>query len=219
MKKGSIKDLVADNINANKGTARGSSFIERSIRKYGAGRSLLVDRNNRLISGNKTAEALGAVGMEDVLIVESDGSKAVVVRRTDIDLDSESGRGLAIADNRASELSLEWDAEALESLGDFVDLGEFWFAEEMESLGVEPEPHSGINQSLVLNVPQGAPSETCRDGDEWELDGLVLRCQRVDGLAADTMIDVWQQVTGKLAFHKDGRSFDQVRIERHRGEE
>ena len=53
-----IESLVPDNKNFNKGTEYGQHLIEESLRKFGAGRSILLDKNNSIISGNKTMSAL-----------------------------------------------------------------------------------------------------------------------------------------------------------------
>lgn len=129
-----ISELTPDDINANKGTARGSAMLEKSLREYGAGRSVLVDKAGRIIAGNKTIEAAGSIGLEDAVLIETDGSQVVIVKRTDLDLDSPQGRGLAIADNRVAEVGLDWDMEALEKIGEELDLGEFWFDDELPEI-------------------------------------------------------------------------------------
>ena len=130
-----LSDIVPDDHNANKGTERGAGMLEHSLRTYGAGRSILLDKNNRVIAGNKTVEQATQIGRDDILVVDSDGTKLVAVRRTDVDLDSVAGRELAIADNRTSEVGLSWDIEALEALKqDGVDLNAFWFDSELDAL-------------------------------------------------------------------------------------
>jgi hypothetical protein len=47
----SLKDLMPDQHNANRGNERGKGMIQNSIRVYGAGRSVLCDRNGKLIAG------------------------------------------------------------------------------------------------------------------------------------------------------------------------
>ena len=69
MKKVKISDLIPDNVNANRGTKRGSGMLERSLRQYGAGRSVLVDSSGRIIAGNKTVEAAGSIGLEYAVVV------------------------------------------------------------------------------------------------------------------------------------------------------
>ena len=88
-----LTELTPDNLNANKGSPRASGMLERSIQSYGAGRSVLVDKAGRIIAGNKTVEASNEVGIEDAIMVETDGRQLVVVKRTDLDLDSPEGRG------------------------------------------------------------------------------------------------------------------------------
>lgn len=109
MKKAKISDLIADSLNFNLGNEYGNSLIEKSISKNGLGRGVLIDKNNRIIAGNKTVENAGALGFENIIIVETTGNELVVTKRTDIDLDSKQGRELALSDNATSKANLTWD--------------------------------------------------------------------------------------------------------------
>ena len=51
------------------------------------------------------------MALEDCQIVKSDGTRLIAVQRTDLDINDKAARELAIADNRASELGLEWDTD------------------------------------------------------------------------------------------------------------
>jgi hypothetical protein len=83
------------------------------LRHYGAGRSILLDKNNRIIAGNKTVENAAQIGFENVIVVETTGNDIVAVKRTDIDIDSKAGRELAFADNATSKANLDWDENLL----------------------------------------------------------------------------------------------------------
>lgn len=133
-----IGDLKPDSHNANRGTKRGVDLLQKSLEKFGAGRSVLLDKNNRIIAGNKTVEQAADLGLDDVEIIESDGRRIIAVKRTDIDLDTPEGREMALADNRTSEIGLDWDTEELAEWDD-VDLGEWWFEDELEELGLADE--------------------------------------------------------------------------------
>jgi len=109
----SIEQLIPDNKNFNKGTEYGQHLIEESLRKFGAGRSILLDKNNRIIAGNKTVENAVNVGLDNVIVVETDGTQIVAVKRKDIDLDSAKGRELALADNATGKANLAWDEELI----------------------------------------------------------------------------------------------------------
>lgn len=122
IKEAKLSDLVFDDKNFNKHTEYGMSLIEKSIRNNGAGRSILIDKNNRIIAGNGVTEIAGQIGLEDVQIVESDGSKIIAVKRTDIDLDSQKGREMALADNATGAADLQWDAEAIAEVEEEFDI-------------------------------------------------------------------------------------------------
>ena len=113
IKKAKITDLNFDDKNFNKGSQFGNALIEKSFQKFGAGRSILLDKNNNIIAGNKSTENYGAIGGEDVIIVESDGTKLIAVKRTDIDLNTPKGRELALADNATAKANIVWDEEML----------------------------------------------------------------------------------------------------------
>lgn len=108
-----IESLVPDNKNFNKGTQYGDHLMDESLRRFGLGRSILIDKNNRIIAGNKTAEKAADIGFTDVVVVEVDGNQLVAVKRKDIDLDSAKGRELALADNATSKANLAWDEEKI----------------------------------------------------------------------------------------------------------
>jgi hypothetical protein len=121
--------LQPDERNANKGTERGAYMIRQSLQKLGAGRSILLDRNGKVIAGNKTLESAADIGIDDVILVRTDGKRLVAVMREDLDLDDPAGmaRELAYADNRTGQVSLDWDAGVLAAdLEQGVDLGD-WF--------------------------------------------------------------------------------------------
>jgi hypothetical protein len=127
VKQTKIDELIPDDKNFNKGTEYGNSLIEKSLRKFGAGRSVLIDKNNRIIAGNKTIENASAIGLDDVIVVETDGKKIVAVKRTDIDLDSKEGREMALADNQTSAVNFSIDEDLLKDVSDEleIDLGEW----------------------------------------------------------------------------------------------
>ena len=108
-----IKDLKFDDKNFNKHTQRGMGLLEKSLQKFGAGRSILLDKDNNIIAGNGIVEAAGSVGLEKVKVVEATGDEIIAVKRTDVSLDSAQGREMALADNATAAADLEWDEELL----------------------------------------------------------------------------------------------------------
>lgn len=108
-----IEELRQDNLNFNKGTYEGEVLIKKSLERFKAGRSVLIDKDNNIIAGNKTVQAAATMGLK-VRVIETTGDELVAVKRTDIDIDSKEGRELALADNRTAQINLAWDEPNLE---------------------------------------------------------------------------------------------------------
>ena len=129
-----IADLTPDLRNANRGTERGVGMLDHSLRTFGAGRSVVVGKDGGVIAGNKTVERAAELDLP-VRVVETDGNELVVVQRTDMASDSKAARELAIADNRCSEVGLDWDLEQLAAdLEGGLGLKQFWVEGELEAL-------------------------------------------------------------------------------------
>ena len=106
-----VSDLKPDPKNARRRTAQSSHLIKESLQRYGAGRSILIDEDNRVLAGNGTIQGAKEAGIKNVRVIEAKGDELIAVKRTG--LSEEDKVGLALADNRTSDLS-EWDALMLE---------------------------------------------------------------------------------------------------------
>jgi len=168
-------DYTLDPHNANKGTVRGVGMVERSLQQYGAGRSILASSDGVILAGNKTYERAQELGIP-VQEIESDGTTLYVIKRTDLPYDDPRAKELAIADNRASETGLEWDADVLQAfLDDGLDLEQFWFPEELEAvLAGDDAPVPG--QTDPDEVPEPPADPITKPGDLWLLGEHRLLC-------------------------------------------
>ena len=128
--------------------------LDRSLREYGAGRSVLLDRDGRVIAGNKTVEHARRLGIP-VRVVETDGRYLVAVQRRDLDLLTDpKARELAIADNRIGELDLDWDKDMLRQFqDDGVDLSPFWTDEEFDALVGVLDSGEARDENAVIEPP------------------------------------------------------------------
>ena len=125
-----VDDLIQDDHNFNKGTEEGAALIGRSFAEHGAGRSVLIDRNNRLVGGNKAQKGFKGAGYHKVVIVDTEPDTLVAVRRKDVDLDSEEGRKMALLDNLTTQVNLAWDETELQTVTGEIegfDVGDFGF--------------------------------------------------------------------------------------------
>lgn len=115
-----------DKRNYRKHDKKNKSLIKKSLEKFGAGRSIVVDAEGEIIGGNGVYEQAQKLGLK-TKIVETDGSELVVVKRTDLKTDDEKRKALAVMDNSTSDTS-EFDMELLTA--DFT-------VDELEDFGIE----------------------------------------------------------------------------------
>ena len=111
-----ITQLRHDKKNFNKGTDEGKDMMEKSFKEHGAGRSVLLDKDNNIIAGNKSTSAARKAGIKKVRVIETDGTELIAVKRTDISIDSKEGREMALLDNRTAQINLSWDEVELASV-------------------------------------------------------------------------------------------------------
>jgi len=192
IKEAKISDLVFDDKNFNKHTEYGMSLIEKSIRNNGAGRSILIDKNNRIIAGNGVTEIAGQIGLDDVQIVESDGTKIIAVKRTDIDLDSKQGREMALADNATASVDLAWDEEQ-------IQFAEEEFGMVAEEWGVEidnKEQPTAIEDDFDESTDD--ITTQCKKGEVWQLGEHRLMCG--DSTSADDVAKLMDGAKADMVF-------------------
>lgn len=179
VKKVKLSELIPDPKNANKGTERGRYMLEHSITNLGAGRSVLVDKNNVLIAGNKTAEVAVESGFEDAIVVETDGTELVVVKRKDLDLTSDDkAKQLAIADNRVGQINLNFDAEVILELDQEIDLSTYFTDIELNDLSIsldEEEKGDRSKNDSSDDIPEVIESRV-KPGEIWKLGRHYICC-------------------------------------------
>lgn len=140
-----IADLNLDRDNANIGTERGEYMLGYSLENYGAGRSIVVDKNKNVIAGNKTLRKWAEMGAEEVVLIPNDGGKVLVgVLRDDLDLYDEEdprGRQLAYADNRVGQINLHFDPEQVaRDVESGLDLSGMFYDDELDEYEQRSDP-------------------------------------------------------------------------------
>lgn len=78
-------------------------MIENSMMHLKAGRSILIDENDESLAGEGTTRGAKKAGIKKVIVIETDGSQLVAVRRPN--LNETEKREMIWLDNRANETS------------------------------------------------------------------------------------------------------------------
>lgn len=183
----SIKDLKSDHKNARKRTDRSAKLIAESLQRYGAARSIVIDEENRILAGNGTIEGAKAAGIKNVRVIETDGSEIIAVKRTGLSEDEKVG--LALADNRTSDLS-DWDKDMLQQLSEEHDIAPWFDADDLAAIlgEVEQLPAEGLTDAD--DVPEAPVEPITKPGDLWILGNHRLLCgDSTDVLAVERLMD------------------------------
>lgn len=99
----SIDSLHIDPANVRVHDERNKSTIRASLARFGAGRSIVLDRNNVVRAGNGTLEQARQAGFDEVLVIEPKPNQIVAVKRPDWS-DTEA-TAYSVQDNRSTDLS------------------------------------------------------------------------------------------------------------------
>lgn len=150
-----LDELTQDPRNARIHTVPNLEAIAKSLKRFGAGRSIVLDSEGVVRAGNGTLQAARQAGFEKVMVVEADGKTLIAVRRPD--WSSAEATAYAIADNRASELG-SWDKEVLQGI--FAELAPQ--DEELRLLDATGFSEQEL-AAILATAPEAQPEP---DGDE-----------------------------------------------------
>lgn len=169
-----IDALIPDDKNFNRGTEFGEHLMDKSLREFGLGRSILIDKNNRIIAGNKTAEKAADIGFEKVVIVETDGKSLVAVKRKDIDLDTAVGREFALADNATNKANLSFDTDLIMQEAEKFDIvPEDWGVELPQEVEESEQEAKEATSKLIIESEDEAQLMSLYN----ELQGRGFKCE------------------------------------------
>ena len=211
----SINDLQNDHKNARKRTDRSSKLIKESLQKFGAARSIVIDENNRILAGNGTIAGAKAAGIKNLKVIETDGKEIIAVKRTGLSEDEKVG--LALADNRTSDLS-EWDLNMLEELSQEHDLEPWFDNNDLKELLGETEvlPAEGLTDPD--DIPEVPEEPITKEGDLYILGNHRLLCgdstniQHVEKLMDGNKADmVFTDPPYNVAFNGRSGKFDVIK--------
>lgn len=142
-KKIKIIDLVQDDKNFNKHTQYGMSLLEKSIEKVGVIESVTISADDKVISGNARQEIM-ALKFENTepIIIETDGTRPVILKRTDIKSNTKQFHEAALLANTVSKKNIDLDLDLI----DEVAVEEFGI--DVEELGVDIDKFDEQNLNI-----------------------------------------------------------------------
>ncbi len=145
--------------------------LETSIATDGWIGAITVAADGETFDGSARVEKTAENGMLDgAIVVDSDGTRPIVVRRTDIPTATdERAVRLGIAANRVAELNLEWEPDVLAGIADAgVDLGSLFTDQEWAEVSMPSLPDPGNGGDDFDATPDEGPTRTAL-GELWAI--------------------------------------------------
>lgn len=181
-----IDQLKFDPNNARVHSQKNLQVIEESLQRNGFGRSVLLAKDGTILAGNATIEAAGQVGFDDVIVVETDGTKIVAVKRTDLSPDDPEAVGLAISDNAAATYA-DWQVHKLKELVESgYDIKPYFNHEELKELIAK----AGDVREADERDTELADTAATVEGDIWLCGNHYLMCG--DSTDNESILDLMQ---------------------------
>jgi len=126
-----MSSFSKDENNFNKHTDEGMELLKKSVKKVGIIESITVSNDDKIISGNARQEAIES-GMGDEvepIIIETDGTRPVVLKRTDIHSGTKQFHEAALLANTTAKKNIAFDFDLIQEIAvddfdiDIVELG------------------------------------------------------------------------------------------------
>lgn len=141
-------------------------LIKRSLKKLGAGRSILIDADGVIIAGNATYQTAQELGIP-VETIKIDGSKVVALQRTDLHTQDKERKEMALMDNTTSA----------NPNYDYGEIQTDFSTDELPELGIEDIPTLAEENAEIVETEVPEQVETrCKRGDIWQLGEHRLMC-------------------------------------------
>ena len=103
--------------NANRHKPRGVSMLEKTMRRDGYVAPITATADGEVIDGSLRLETSADVFGDEVLVVEHDGTRPIVMKRTDIPNAGVSiAKHISVSANRIAQVDLDWDEETLDEI-------------------------------------------------------------------------------------------------------
>lgn len=130
-----INKVKLDSRNTNKHTKQGLVALNSSVEQVGVIEAITISNDDVVISGNARHGVIGKKLGKDAILIETDGTQAIYIKRTDIESGTKEFHKASILANTVAQANQDFDVELIEELAE-----EFEF--ELEEVFVEVETNN-----------------------------------------------------------------------------
>ena len=163
----SNEEIKFDALNYRTHDEKNLKLIKKSLKELGAGRSIVIDAEGEIIAGNATYKQARELGLP-VQVIETDGKRLIVVKRTDLKTQDKKRKRLALMDNSTSD-KVQWDFDHIAADFDLSELPDFGIEALPDMTPVQP-----VEEDDAPEVSETTPR--AKKGNIWLLGEHRLMC-------------------------------------------
>jgi hypothetical protein len=122
--------IKLDKRNTNLHTDAGLQLLDKSIDKVGIIESYTISNDGVVISGNARHEKISAKITKEPIVIETDGTEAIIIKRTDIESNTKKFHEASILANTTAHKNFNLDYDVIDEIVEEFDI-------DIEEVGVE----------------------------------------------------------------------------------
>lgn len=146
-KKIKLTSFQPDENNFNNHTQYGMSLLEKSVENVGVIESITVSSDDKVISGNARQEVmLSKFENIEPIVIETDGKRPIVLKRTDIKSNTKKFHEAALLANTVAKQNIHLDLEKIQEIAvEEYDI-------DVEELGIDIVSFSDKNKEIDIDA-------------------------------------------------------------------
>lgn len=163
--------IKLDKRNTNLHTDAGLQLLDKSIDKVGIIESYTISNDGVVISGNARHEKISAKITKEPIVIETDGTEAIIIKRTDIESNTKKFHEASILANTTAHKNFNLDYDVIDEIVEEYDIDVVEVG--VEIVDADPEPLQATEDDFDT-TPPAEPITVL--GDLYEIGEHRLLC-------------------------------------------
>jgi hypothetical protein len=114
--------IKLDKRNTNLHTPEGMELLDKSVKKVGVIESYTISNDGVVISGNARHEIIKDNFTKEPIVIETDGTEAIIIKRTDIESNTKKFHEASILANTTAHKNYNLDTDLIEEIIEEFDI-------------------------------------------------------------------------------------------------
>jgi hypothetical protein len=144
--------IKLDKRNTNLHTDAGLQLLDKSIDKVGIIESYTISNDGVVISGNARHEKISAKITKEPIVIETDGTEAIIIKRTDIESNTKKFHEASILANTTAHKNFNLDYDVIDEIAEEFDI-------DIDEMGIKIKEELNAMELFNIEIPFYTPSK------------------------------------------------------------